>query len=120
MIQLKIKLKGMPSPRPRVTRHGTYMPQEYLEYKKYLQTYFSVFKPFSIVPLRLELLFVFKTPKSSRNKYPMQRGDVDNYAKSVMDAMEGILFENDTQITELESRKMYGDDDLIFITLKEV
>jgi len=37
-----------------------------------------------------------------------------------MDAMEGILFENDTQITELKSKKMYGDDDLIFITLKEV
>jgi len=121
MIQLKIKVRGMSSPRPRFSLGRAYMPTKYVQFKNTLKSYFKAFKPFGIVPLRLELLFVFKTPKNvNKNKYPMVRYDVDNLAKSVMDAMEGRLMENDCTITELEVKKMYGDDDLIFITLKEV
>jgi len=121
MIDLKIRIKGMPSPRPRFALGRTYMPSEYVQFKKTLKSYFKAFKPFGIVPLRLELLFVFKTPKNvKKNKYPMVRYDVDNLAKSVMDAMEGELMENDCIVTELEVKKLYGHDDYIFITLKEV
>ena len=111
----------MSSPRPRFALGRTYMPTEYVEFKKTLKTYFKAFKPFGIVPLRLKLVFVFKTPKNvKKNKYPMVRYDVDNLAKSVMDSMEGELMENDCTVTELEVKKMYGENDLIFITLKEV
>lgn len=32
------------------------------------------------------------------------RGDIDNYAKAVMDAGNGLLYEDDRQVTELSVR----------------
>ena len=34
------------------------------------------------------------------------RGDVDNYIKSISDAMNGIAYENDRQIHKLQGRKL--------------
>lgn len=36
------------------------------------------------------------------------KGDADNYAKSVLDAIEGILFVNDAQVHTLTVSKMYA------------
>ena len=46
--------------------------------------------------------------------------DCDNLIGAVMDACESILYDNDRMITELTSKKMWGEEDLVFITLKEV
>lgn len=34
-------------------------------------------------------------------------GDVDNYAKAILDAMKGVAFEDDAQVTDLVARKRY-------------
>ena len=45
-------------------------------------------------------------------------GDLDNHVKSVMDALTGICYDDDCQITELHARKFFGQPNII-ITLEE-
>lgn len=41
---------------------------------------------------------------------PAKRGDLDNRIKILLDALEGIAFENDSQIIEIHARRF--DDKL--------
>jgi len=114
-------MRAVPSPRPLVSKFGTRMPKKYMEHKELVQAKIRAFKKFGNVPLRVELSFFFKAAKSAkRNKYPTPRGDADNYAKTYLDAMEGILYENDVMIEELVVTKKYGGGDVIFITIEEI
>ena len=61
----------------------------------------------------LELLVIatLERPKTIDRKRPwvQHTGDVDNYAKSAQDALNGIAFNDDAQICELRSVKRYCD-----------
>jgi len=41
---------------------------------------------------------------------PAKRGDLDNYLKALLDSLEGVLYENDSQITEIHAFR-YDDKD---------
>ncbi len=121
MIQVKLDVRPVPSPRPLVTKFGARMPKKYMEHKKLIQAKIRGFRKFGNVPLRVELNLFFKAAKSAkRNKYPMVKGDVDNYAKTYLDAMEGVLYENDMLVEELVVTKKYSDVNAVFITVSEV
>jgi Holliday junction resolvase RusA-like endonuclease len=92
----------IPAKRARVTRWGTYTPPDYAQYKKNLAE-------------AIQARFVQDGDKDSRYKlvvdaYRSNRRavDVDNLAKSVMDALQdsGVIL-NDSQIDELVCRKHY-------------
>ena len=120
IISIKLSMRGMASPRPIVTRFGTRMPQKYMDYKKLIQSKLRGFKKFGNVPLEVELNFFFKPSKSyKKNKYPVPKNDVDNLGKSVLDAMESVLYENDTLVEKLTVTKKYDDVDCIVISIKE-
>ena len=111
----------MPSPRPRVGSRGTYMPSAYTEHKEYVKLLCRAFKHYGTQSLIVELIFTFKRPKRlSKNKYSMPVGDLDNLEKTYLDALEGIVYEDDRQIVEKHSKKQYGDEDSVEITLKPV
>ena len=44
--------------------------------------------------------------------------DVDNIAKLVKDACNGVAYRDDAQITELVARKTYGPEDRLFISIE--
>ena len=62
--------------------------------------------------------------KPSAPKYPAARGtkDGDNMAKAVTDALEGVAYDDDCQITEWHMRKRYIDElgPRAVITLAEI
>lgn len=60
-------------------------------------------------PIWLELYFKMPRPKStSKNIHcHTKKPDVDNLAKTIQDAFEGILYENDSQICRLIVYKDY-------------
>ncbi len=70
-------------------------------------------------PLKLSIVFWLQTPKSWSNKKKLQaevdeilpttRPDIDNYAKAVMDSLNGIAYEDDSQVVELTVRKRYSE-----------
>lgn len=59
---------------------------------------------------------VVKTPKKTERSYP--KGDVDNYAKSVMDAFNEWLYNDDDQIQTLVVTKEYGSDNAVKFVLR--
>ena len=65
------------------------------------------------VPLRVEIIFEFSCPKGDHRKrkprlmrWHTKKKDLDNLAKSVLDAANGILWHDDGQIVILDCRKV--------------
>lgn len=54
----------------------------------------------------------FYLPRPKRGKYtdPIDRRDLDNLAKCVLDALNGIAWDDDGQVCELFLYKFYADD----------
>jgi len=122
MINIKLNMRAMPAPRARVTRRGAYNPERYTNYKKAMQMYFRPFKKFEApMGLKIEVSFFLIPPKTLKGrKYPFPNFDVDNALKGVLDAGNGILWDDDLQICEARVIKKYAAEDAIFITIEEI
>ena len=51
---------------------------------------------------------------------PTKKPDADNCAKSVLDALNKIAFDDDSQIVELHVNKYYSENPRVTITLEEI
>ena len=73
-------------------------------------------------PLKLNVTFFLKAPKRPKHKkYPIVRPDIDNYLKQYLDAVQGIIFKDDSQIVHVECIKEYatsGSIKAVFYELK--
>ena len=49
-----------------------------------------------------------------------KRPDCDNLAKSILDALNGIAYDDDSQICSLSVFKFYGDEPRVEISLGEI
>lgn len=49
---------------------------------------------------------------------PATRPDADNYAKAALDGCNGILFKDDSQVTDLIVRKRYSAEPRLVITME--
>jgi Holliday junction resolvase RusA-like endonuclease len=78
-VKLHIPIDPMPCPRPRVSRHHTYMPKKYVEWQEAVQAelLFQCSPQFEDVPVRVNI----KLHKVRPN------GDLDNYAKAILDCL---------------------------------
>jgi len=72
-----------------------------------------------IGPLRCEINFYIKPPKTVKRKYPTSKrsGDVDNLAKAILDSLNSIAYEDDSQIVSLTCSKYYREVSGIEVTL---
>lgn len=50
---------------------------------------------------------------------PQGPGDLDNIAKSILDAMNGVIFDDDKQIAKLSVRREYASEDAFHIIIRE-
>lgn len=81
------------------------------------------------IPLRVAIHFDMPVPKSvsERKRNLMctgviehtKRPDVDNMGKAVLDALNGIAWADDAQITALNLRKRYATHGLIWVHIVE-
>ena len=104
-------------PRPRVTRFGVYYPKKYQEYKNYLELYLKSLniKKLEEKALYLNIVFNIQIPNSLSKKkklelngtYVIKKPDIDNYLKSIMDGMNGIIYKDDNQIASINIIKKY-------------
>lgn len=115
------------SARPRVTRHGTYMPAKTRRYRETIKGNFieqggRVMRG----PLSVRIDVYRKLPKSRPKRMESEpdtyKPDVDNIAKNVLDALNGLAWEDDSQVVALTVRKWprRRDDELIFVEIAEV
>ena len=50
--------------------------------------------------------------------YPTGKPDIDNVAKGILDAMNGVVYLDDKQVVSLMVRKFYRDSDYAFVRVE--
>jgi len=88
----------------RHNKFGTYITAKGREFKNYVEEYLKMLieegelTSFGDKRLRVEYTFCFKGKR---------KRDTGNYEKALSDCLEGILFDNDEQLDELNLRRLY-------------
>ena len=111
-------VEPLPWPRARTSRAGRhYLPRTYLAYRDLVATHLGAAHKGSLLetgPLRVVLGFY----RSSKRK-----ADVDNLAKSVLDAGNGTVWADDSQVLELLAEIRYRSEpaiEILVYTLEDV
>lgn len=123
-------LLGQPIPlkRPRVTRNGTYNPQqqerERVRYELLAQREHDVISH----PVELTMTFTFSIPRSYsarkrqwlREHEHVYKPDLSNLIKFYEDALLGIIIRDDSIICRINAYKQYGDTGHTQMRIKEL
>lgn len=132
MIEIVIDGECVPKGRPQFTRQMVvYTPPKTKKYERYVQSVLRKNKVQKMTgALKVELEVYRVPPKSFSKKkwleaimqklFPVTKPDLDNYIKSVLDACNGVLFEDDNAICEIHAKKLYGDTARVVLRLEEI
>lgn len=134
MMKTKFVVYGEPQgkARPRFTRYGrTYTPKKTVDYEqKIREAYQAAGGSMSEYPVTVSIIAHYNIPKSvSKAKaqmmigdelLPCKKPDLDNIAKCVCDALNGIAYKDDTQVCNLIAQKRYRKEPAIIVTVSEV
>jgi len=134
------QVEGTPVPkgRPRFARRGkfvsTYSPKTTVDYESKVsdaaKQAMGSQKPLE-GPLLACIYITLPIPASyskkrfnaclSGEERPTKRthGDIDNLCKAIFDGMNGIIFEDDSQVVSLHATKVYGTAGLVEIMVQE-
>jgi len=118
--------------RPRFRKTGkfvqAYTPKETHEYENVIRTYYKGKKMHGMISLTIGAYY--EIPKSYTKKYrkeiidtnirPMVKPDIDNVIKVVMDALNGVAYDDDKQIVTVLAVKQYSSDPRLEIILGEL
>ena len=127
-----IKGEAVAKGRPRFTRRGhTYTPKKTRDYENKIKASLIAqdAKPAkNALKLHIDIYkgylksWTKKQLEQAKNGelLPVKRPDVDNYAKSILDGSNGILFEDDSQIVELNICKHYDNIPRVEILVEEL
>ena len=116
--------------RPRVTRRGTYTPKRTVEYENHIRECFKQQCPdvfFGTKSIRIDAV-AYVAPLSKYRKaeklaalanefHPTNKPDTDNIMKGVLDALNGVAFEDDRFIYDLHIVKRFSDTPRIEVTI---
>ena len=126
-IHFTVEGAAVPKQRPRISGRRAYTPKRTKDYEeRVLNEFRSSYQGFypafgKDAPVRICIRIVQAVPKSWSKKkraqaesgeiVPLSRnGDVDNIAKSILDALNGFAYEDDCQVVRLTVSKEYGAD----------
>ena len=134
-MRITIPIEPVSQLRPRATSRGGYTrvydPPKVKAYKdnvrKFLEDY--PIKKFSDVELDVKAKFYLPVQKSISKKEqelrlsnvhrPKVKADLDNYIKSLLDALNGLVWDDDAKIVHLEADKYYAEQPRIEIEVHE-
>lgn len=120
--------------RPRVNMYTgrVYTPNKTKDYEFLVQQYFKIKYPnYKMLEGRISINIIayLKIPKSTsktktqemlENKLsPTKKPDVDNIAKSILDAMNGFVFKDDNQVSKISVEKRFALEEKAVITVEE-
>jgi Holliday junction resolvase RusA-like endonuclease len=78
--------------------------------------------PFYTKPISMDITFYMAIPRDKRSKprslWHMQRPDIDNLSKLILDAATGVLWADDKVIAKLCAQKIYDKDPRIEFTIR--
>ena len=125
MISFIIPGKPQPKQRPRVTIKGTYTPQATVDYERLVGWQCrSVHKGKPLTTaLKLTVRVFIKLPKRTvkeKGDWHTSRPDLDNVIKAITDSLNGIAYEDDSQIVKIEATKQWASEDYVIVEIEEV
>nr|DAT25501.1 MAG TPA: Endodeoxyribonuclease RusA [Caudoviricetes sp.] len=127
-IEFTINGECVPKARPRFSKFGhVYTTPKTRAYENIVKsTAIDNRVPCVTTALRVELVIYKSIPKSfSKAKrkqanegkiFPVVKPDIDNYVKSVLDGLNGVLFVDDKQIVDFRAVKRYSDNPRVEVT----
>lgn len=137
-MEIRFTIPGEPVPqgRPRATSRGgftrMYDPPASREYKKLVKIYASKNRPDKLLEGYVEVeMHIYKRSLKSFSKRkqeeaeqgklrPKTKPDADNYAKGILDAMKGIIWQDDGQVTDLIARKYYSERPRVEVAIRAI
>ena len=120
-MKFEVRVYGLPvaQGRPRAFKLPSgqirvYDPHASKDWKRTVAAQAIQYRPERLLVGALEcnMDFYLPRPKSlpKRGVYPIKRPDVDNLLKACLDALRGIVFQDDSMITSLRATKHYAID----------
>lgn len=123
--------------RPRFARRGkfvtTYSPKKTVDYENSIKLVAAkAMYGMGLMnrPVIVNLTAVFDVPVSWSKKkrvealagtlYPTSKFDIDNIAKSALDACNGVVWVDDKQVVECHLYKRYGENPFLSMNIKEI
>lgn len=119
--------------RPRFTRNGhVYTPKTTTEYENTIKQMYRITArdQFFSHDVSIGIVCFYRIPKNTSRKKraamlsgrirPNIKPDIDNVAKIVMDALNGVAYEDDKQVINLKVSKYYSDTEKITVAIKEI
>lgn len=137
-IAIRIPVEPEPKLRPRFHirrgRISTETPYKTKVFENTIAEYYMYeakgFKYEEKVPLVVDLVFGMKIPSSYSKKkrqdidlgllMPTTKPDIDNLTKSILDALNGIAFVDDSQIVQITAAKEYASEPYIYLNIREM
>lgn len=134
---IKFTVPGKPvgKQRPRFSRTytgvRTYTPQKTQEYENLVRiSYRAVSKEKLKGAISATIYGYFEPPKSisKKQREQMLKGDIsyikkidsDNLAKSILDALNGVAYDDDAQVCLLIVQKLYAETARVEVVLEEI
>lgn len=131
---MKFEVIGTPvaKGRPRLGRFGTYTPSKTINYENLVKISYLNVQDDKLYDkaIKIEIWAYFeptKAERKSKKKYSKLLGqpytkkpDIDNIAKSILDALNDVAYDDDSHISELVIHKLYGEQAKALIEIKEI
>jgi len=119
----------VPASRPRVTRWSTYFPKKYTQYREDMKmaTANINFTPFEC-NIYAELDFFIQIPKSwskkkklaKQGQYCDNNADIDNYCKAILDALNSVYYNDDSQVVMIKARMFWSNKARTEVTITKL
>jgi Holliday junction resolvase RusA-like endonuclease len=123
-MQITIPGKPIPKKRPRFARVGKFTKAYSAQKKEEKATRLVIASQWYGKPLegavRLDVVFFMPIPKSTSKKQKAamllgnishtKKPDIDNLLKFLLDCMNGIVFEDDSQVINVKASKIYNGE----------
>lgn len=132
-IRFNVEGKVQPKQRPRFRRAGnkvfTYTPKATVDYENLIKEGFlRKCKNMGgyLGNVEMEIIARFKPPKStSKKKYALllntpflKKPDLDNAVKSICDALNGVAYNDDNQVSKIMVSKIYYEVDEVEVVIR--
>ena len=129
------RVQAKQRPRFNVKNGRTYTPQQTVKYESYVKgCYIDYMSQFGWLPLQgainAEIEVFIQVPKSDSKKLkqaklsgeirPLIKPDVDNLCKTILDALNGLAYDDDKQVVECTVKKYYGEEPSVCVKLKSL
>jgi len=131
-LEIEEKAIGKSRPRFNYRTKTTYTPSKTKNFEDLIRWNFrnkyNVELEASYNPFIAKITAIYRPPKSTSKKKLQElmgtpytkKPDVDNVAKSILDALNGLAYKDDNQVSKLIVDKQYGIENKIIVELEEI